>query len=101
MPSFSALNTGAVVADGLESIRAGRASSVHRTAGTGGSHQTNMGRRGKSIGAAAKKSRRHLDTMQATRSKPRPVARGECLTLPVGDRVEINLNAIETRASDI
>ena len=44
-----------------------------------------MGRRGKSIGAAAKKSRRHLDTMQATRSKAPPVARGECLTLPVDD----------------
>ena len=44
-----------------------------------------MGRRGKAIGAAAKKSRRHLDTMQASRSKPPPVARGECLTLPVDD----------------
>ena len=44
-----------------------------------------MGRRGKSIGAAAKKSRRHLDGMQASRSKPPPVARGECLTLPVDD----------------
>ena len=54
-----------------------------------------MGRRGKAIGAAAKKSRRHLDGMQASRSKPPPVARGECLTLPVDDRVEINLNAIE------
>ena len=54
-----------------------------------------MGRRGKAIGAAAKKSRRHLDTMQAKQKKPPPVARGECLTLPVDDRVEINLNAIE------
>ncbi|CAH0363732.1 unnamed protein product [Pelagomonas calceolata] len=44
-----------------------------------------MGRRGKAIGAAAKKSRRHLDTMQAKQKKPPPVARGECLTLPVDD----------------
>ena len=48
-----------------------------------------MGRRGKSIGAAAKKSRRHLEGMQATRSKAPPVARGECLSLPVDDSVEI------------
>ena len=33
--------------------------------------------------------------MQAKQKKPPPVARGECLTLPVDDRVEINLNAIE------
>ena len=44
-----------------------------------------MGRRGKAIGAAAKKSRRHLEGMQASRSKPPPVARGDCLTLPVDD----------------
>ena len=47
-----------------------------------------MGRRGKAIGAAAKKSRRHLDGMQATRSKPRPVARGECLSLPVDENLK-------------
>ena len=44
-----------------------------------------MGRRGKSIGAAAKKSRRHLVGMQAKRSSSPPVARGECLSLPVDD----------------
>ena len=44
-----------------------------------------MGRRGKSIGAAAKKSRRHLVGMQAKRSSSTPVARGECLSLPVDD----------------
>ena len=43
-----------------------------------------MGRRGKSIGAAAKKSRRHLENMQTTR-KPAPVARGECLSIPTDD----------------
>ena len=48
-----------------------------------------MGRRGKAIGAAAKKSRRHLEGMQAKRSSSTPVARGECLTLPVGDCAEI------------
>jgi len=44
-----------------------------------------MGRRGKAIGAAAKKSRRHLENMQAKRSSSTPVTRGECLTLPVDD----------------
>ena len=40
---------------------------------------------GKSIGAAAKKSRRHLENMQAKRSSSTPVARGECLSIPVDD----------------
>jgi len=44
-----------------------------------------MGRRGKAIGAAAKKSRRHLEGMQAKRSSSTPVARGECLSIPVDD----------------
>ena len=43
-----------------------------------------MGRRGKAIGAAAKKSRRHLEGMKTSKAQT-PVARGECLTLPVDD----------------
>ena len=43
-----------------------------------------MGHRGKAIGAAAKKSRRHLEGMKASKART-PVARGECLTLPVDD----------------
>ena len=46
-----------------------------------------MGRRGKSIGAAAKKSRRHLVGMQAKRSSSTPVVRGECLSLPVDNNL--------------
>mgnify|MGYP001290020142 CR=1 FL=1 len=57
--------------------RVDRAENTHM--GTHGVAKT-----GKSIGAAAKKSRRHLEGMKASKAQT-PVARGECLTLPVDD----------------
>ena len=100
--SCSEVEPGQPVADDLKSIGLGRAalgesapgphSQDSRKQDSQGSHKQAaeiMGRRGKSFGAAAKKSRRHLEGMQASRSKAPPVARGECLTPPVGDCAEI------------